>query len=95
MAFFSKLLGGNKSEKDVKKINHYIGEINHFFDAYQSLSNDELRNKTLEFRSRIKDHLYEIDQEIIAHNKEAEDLPFNDLMGKDAIYQKVDKLKKD
>ena len=33
--------------------------------------------------------------EIIARNKEAEDLPFNDLMGKDAIYQQVDKLKKD
>ena len=27
--------------------------------------------------------------------KQAEELPFNDLMGKDAIYQEVDKLKKD
>ncbi len=25
----------------------------------------------------------------------AEELPFNDLLGKDAIYQEVDKLKKD
>jgi preprotein translocase subunit SecA len=95
MAFLSKIFGGNKSEKDVKKINHYVGEINTFYDAYQSLSNDDLRNKTNEFRQRIKDHLKEIDEEIIARNKEAEDLPFNDLMGKDAIYQQVDKLKKD
>src|SRR5260221_14235815 len=95
MAFLSKLFGGNKSEKDVKKINHYVGEINEFFNSYQSISNDELRNKTNGFRQRIKDHLSKIDEEIIARNKEAEDLPFNDLMGKDAIYQQVDKLKKD
>ena len=59
------------------------------------LSNDELRNKTQEFRQRIKEHLTEIDAEIAAKNKAAEELPFNDLMGKDAIYQEVDKLKKD
>ena len=63
--------------------------------AYQSLTNDQLRNKTQEFRQRIKEHLTEIDEEIAATNKRAEELPFNDLMGKDAIYQEVDKLKKD
>src|ERR1044071_3310096 len=95
MAFLSKFFGGNKSEKDVKKIQHYVGEINAFFNSYQSISNDELRNKTQEFRKSIKDHLTEIDTEIADKNKAAEDLPFNDLMGKDAIYQQVDKLKKD
>src|SRR6476661_5393846 len=91
----AKIFGGNKSEKDVKKISHYVGQINEFFQSYQSLSNDDLRNKTQEFRQRIKEHLKEIDDEIAAKNKEAEELPFNDLLGKDAIYQQVDKLKKD
>src|SRR5882724_5168129 len=95
MAFLSKLFGGNKSEKDVKKIQHYVGEINAFFNAYQSISNDELRNKTQEFRKRIQDHLKAIDDDIASKNTQAEELPFNDLMGKDAIYQQVDKLKKD
>ena len=45
--------------------------------------------------SGYKEHLAEIDEEIAAKNKAAEELPFNDLMGKDAIYQEVDKLKKD
>jgi preprotein translocase subunit SecA len=48
-----------------------------------------------EFRQRIKDHLTAIDNEISSANKRAEDLQFNDLLGKDAIYQEVDKLKKD
>jgi preprotein translocase subunit SecA len=94
LGFISKIFGGSKSEKDVKKIEPYVGKINQFFASYQSLSNDELRNKTQEFRARIKEHLAEIDGEIAAKNAAAEALPFNDLMGKDAIYQEVDKLKK-
>ncbi len=95
LGFISKMFGGSKSEKDVKKIEPYIGKINKFFESYQSLNNDELRDKTQEFRRRIKEHLTEIDAEIAARNAAAEELPFNDLMGKDAIYQQVDKLKKD
>lgn len=92
---FAKLFGGSKSVKDVKKIQPFVEQINGHFTSYQSLGNDQLRNKTQEFRQRIKEHLSEIDAEIAAKNKEAEDLPFNDLMGKDSIYQQVDKLKKD
>ena len=95
LGFISKIFGGSKSEKDVKKIEPYVAKINDFFAAYQSLSNDQLRNKTQEFRQRIKEHLTEIDAEIAQKNTAAEELPFNDLLGKDAIYQEVDKLKKD
>jgi preprotein translocase subunit SecA len=95
LGFVTKIFGGSKSDKDVKKIEPYVGKINHFFNSYQSLSNDQLRNKTIDFRQRIKDHLTEIDGQISAKNKEAEELPFNDLLGKDAVYQEVDKLKKD
>ncbi|MCY7309548.1 MAG: preprotein translocase subunit SecA, partial [Chitinophagaceae bacterium] len=95
LGFISKIFGGSKSEKDVKKIEPYVGKINQFFTAYQSLSNDELRGKTQEFRQRIKEHLSEIDAEMTAKNAAAEELPFNDLMGKDGIYQEVDKLKKE
>jgi len=95
LGFISKIFGGSKSEKDVKKIEPYISKINGFFAAYQSLSNDQLRHKTQEFRQRIKEHLAEIDAEIAQKNTTAEELPFNDLLGKDTIYQEVDKLKKD
>ena len=95
LGFVSKLFGGNKSEKDVKKISPKVEEINKHFAAYASISNDQLRNKTQEFRQRIKSHLTDIDNQIAERNKTAEELPFNDLLGKDAIYQEVDKLKKD
>jgi preprotein translocase subunit SecA len=95
MAFLAKLFGSSKSEKDVKKIWPRVADINKHFDSYQSISNDALRNKTNEFRQRIQDHLKDINAEIADATKRADELPFNDLMGKDAIYQQVDKLKKD
>src|SRR5690349_10351731 len=95
LGIISKLFGGNKSDKDVKKIQPIVEKTNQHFAAYAALSNDQLRNKTQEFRQRIKDHLKEIDEEISNKNQAAEALPFNDLMGKDAIYQEVDKLKKE
>jgi len=93
--FFQKLFGGSKSEKDVKKIEPIVTKINGFFASYQSLTNDQLRGKTQEFRNRIKEHLKSTDDEIVAKNKQAEELPFNDLTGKDTIYQEVDALKKE
>ena len=95
LGFIQKLFGGSKSEKDVKKIAPIVEKVNQHFAAYASLSNDQLRNKTQEFRQRIQQHLQSIDAEIADKNKKAEELAFNDLLGKDAIYQEVDKLKKE
>ena len=93
--FLSKLFGGNKSEKDVKKISPFVAEINNFFSQYQALSNDELRGKTLEFKKRIQDHLTEIDIAIAAKKQEAEELSSMDISGRDLIYQEVDKMRKE
>ncbi|MBU6306888.1 MAG: preprotein translocase subunit SecA, partial [Bacteroidetes bacterium] len=95
LGYLSKLFGVSKSEKDVRKIEPLVGQINQFFTSYQQLSNDELRGKTGEFRERIKAHLQAIDQEIADKNQAAEQLSFEDLTGKDAIYQEVDQLRKE
>ena len=60
LKFISKILGGNKSEKDVAAIRPIVEKINQFFQQYQSLTNDELRNKTVEFKQRIKTYLSNI-----------------------------------
>ena len=95
LKFISKLFGGNKSEKDVAEIKPIVAKINQFFQEYQHLSNDELRAKTVEFKARIKAHLQEIDAVIEAKQLEADELPASEIHVKDAIYQEVDKLKKD
>jgi preprotein translocase subunit SecA len=95
LKFISKILGGNKSEKDVAAIRPIVEKINQFFQQYQSLTNDELRNKTVEFKQRIKTYLSNIDAEIAAKKSEAEALPMDQIHAKDDIYQAVDKLKKE
>ena len=94
LGFVSKLFGGNKSEKDVKKITPQVELINGFFNSYQSISNDQLRNKTVEFKQRIKSHLENIDAEIAAKKEAAENLPVTEISGRDVIYKEVDELKK-
>ena len=93
--FLSKLFGGNKSEKDVRVITPYVAKINAFYEQYQSLTNDELRSKTNEFRQRIKAFLSETDELINAKKTEADQLPSIDIGGRDLIYQEVDAMSKD
>ncbi len=95
LKFISKLFGGNKSEKDVQQLMPIIQKTNQFFQQYQSLTNDELRNKTVEFKARIQEHLKAIDAEIAAEKANAEALPEADIHGRDTIYKNIDKLRKD
>ena len=95
IGFISKLFGGSKSEKDVKKITPIVAKVNDFFAQYQSLSNDELRSKTAEFKGRIKTHLTEIDKIIVEKNKAADELPTEDINGRDSFYKEVDEHRKE
>ncbi len=94
LGIFSKIFGGNKSEKDIKHILPLADEINQHFSAFQSLSNDELRGKTQEFKARINEHLGAINTQIAELGAKAEALPFSEINGKDVIYQEIDALKK-
>ena len=44
---------GTKSERDLKKIQHYVDAANKFTEAFSSLTDEELKGKTQEFRSRL------------------------------------------
>ena len=70
-----------------------VDEINENFESYQELTNDELRNKTLDFRSRIKDYLQNIDAELEKLNQQAIDEP--DFYEKDALFKEVDEMRKE
>ncbi|MFT4062862.1 MAG: preprotein translocase subunit SecA [Edaphocola sp.] len=94
LGFISKLFGGNKSEKDVKKIQPYVQEINKHFESYGSLGNDELRGKTQEFKARIAEGLADIDSQIAAKKAEADNNAELSLHQKEAIYDEADKLGK-
>jgi preprotein translocase subunit SecA len=88
MGFLSKLFGGSKSDKDVKRITPLVAEVNRVYQTLQSLSNDQLRNKTQEFRQQIQAYLVDIDAQIVAKRADAEAQTGNN----EAAYEEVDKL---
>lgn len=52
MGFFDnivKSLFGSKSDRDYKEMQPIVAEINGEYEKLKSLSNDELRNKTVNF----------------------------------------------
>ncbi len=91
----SKLFGGNKYEKDVKAIMPIVEQVKAEYAKLPSLSNDQLRNKTVEFKQRIKEHLAGIDAEIEALKVEGDDPLLTDVDRKDDIYKQIDALRKD
>jgi len=93
MLSFLKNIFGSKYDRDVKVYSPVVEQINDYFDAYQSLSNDELRNKTLDFRSRIKEYLSDIDAELDQIHQEA--IEETDLGRKEELFAEQDKIAKE
>ncbi len=54
MKNFITRIFGTKHERDAKKLEPFVVEINAFFDEYQKLSDEQLVAKTAEFRERIE-----------------------------------------
>ncbi len=50
---FSKLVGGTSNEKQVRRLNPLVDQVNTFAAAYEQLSDDELKAKTHEFKYRL------------------------------------------
>jgi preprotein translocase subunit SecA len=84
---------GTKYERDVKTYAPIVEEINEIFEDLASVSNDDLRAKTLNFRARIKEHLTGIDEDIKAAREEASSE--QDLAKKEDLFEEVDKLIKE
>ena len=50
-----KIFGGNKQERDMRALWPVVEEINQEYEKLKELSDDDLRDKTEEFRARLKD----------------------------------------
>ena len=90
-----KKIIGSKEKKDAKIYSPYIDLVNNEFVKLSTLSNDELRGKTIEFKNKISAYTKASEDEIVTLEKSVEDNPDMDFQEKEAVFAKVDKLKKD
>ncbi len=96
MSFINSILKafvGDKSQKDVKAIQPLITKIKSFETALTALSHDELRNKTVEFKEKIKAARAEKDNKIQSLKQEAENT--TDVDKKEDFYNAIDALEKE
>ncbi len=92
-SFVSKLFG-SKSERDIKEITPIVEQIKSEYSKIQSLSHDELRAKTLDFKNRIKNFTADVSKEISDIKNRIESDPTMDMSTKIDLYTQVDKLEK-
>lgn len=92
--FISKIFG-SKSDRDIKAIRPIVDKINEEYSKLSSLSNDELRGRTLNFKHRIQESLSEINGKIIEIKNNVEQNQQMPLAEKTAYYDEIDRLEKE
>ena len=86
-------LFGNKYDKDVKEITPLVDKINEEFSKLSSLSNNELREKTTDFKKQISDFISE-EKSKIETLKEKSNLTETKTEEKEELYKEIDALEK-
>ncbi len=88
-----KVFVGDKSEKDVKALQPLVKQIRSFEPALETLSHDELRQKTIAFKALVQEKCADINEKIAALQKEVE--ASSDIDRNEEIYSEIDKLNED
>ncbi len=91
--FLRKILGDKKA-KDVKALQPIVEQTNQWFQKYSTLSDDDLRARTSDFKTRIKNHVSLLEKEIkeLRDKAQASD---TDLHEKEDLFKKAETLDKE
>ncbi|MDH6353898.1 preprotein translocase subunit SecA [Dysgonomonas sp. PH5-45] len=85
-------LFGNKSQRDLKEISPFVDKIKAAYPAIQTLSNDELRQKSIEIRQKIQNYVSAERNKIAELKASVEGL---DIDQREDVWAEVDKLEKE
>ena len=88
-----KVFLGDKSGKDLKKLTPLVDDINIEFDKLSAVSNDQLRNKTIEFKGIISEQTSAINKSIIDLNKKISNETSNSE--KEILFKEIEILEND
>ena len=84
-----KSLFGDKSTRDMKKIQPVVEKIKAAYDEIDSLSNDDLRAKTKEIQQKVQDAGKELRQQQADLRAKIEETPIDE---REKIFTQIDKL---
>ena len=85
-------LFGNKSSRDIKKIQPLVDKVKAAYPAIQALSNDELRAKSKEIQANVQGSVKELREQIDALKAKIEETSIDE---REPIFNQIDKLEKE
>ena len=85
-------LFGNKSTRDIKKIQPLVDKVKEAYPAIQALSNDELRAKSKEIQQYVQNSCAEQKKQIAELKGRIEQTPIDE---REPIFNQIDKLEKE
>ncbi|KAA3616421.1 MAG: preprotein translocase subunit SecA [Calditrichaeota bacterium] len=80
---------GNKHEKDVHKLEPIVAQINEIYETLSNLTDDELKNKTVEFKEKIATATAEVSGEI----EKFESLLRDEVADESGKYESSDEIR--
>ncbi|WP_194775076.1 preprotein translocase subunit SecA [Pararhodonellum marinum] len=86
---------GTKSGRDIKILSPMVELINGAYSKLQVLSDDELRAKTGELKSRLNEDLKEYDDKITEIRAQIEVMAPDKVHEKDALFNQIESVEKD
>ena len=84
---------GDKSAKDRKEYQPIIDKANEFFLAFRNVSDNELRDKTSIFQTRVKEGTQKLEDELKQLTDQATDINTS-IHLKEELFEEIDKLSK-
>ena len=88
-----KTFVGDKTKKDLKKITPLVSKINDYQKNFESFSNDQLREKTTQFKSLLSQENQSFSKNIGSLEKQV--VNTSDLDEKESIYKQIDREKEE
>ena len=96
MSFFNKILKsflGDKNQRDLKEVGKVVAKIKKLEPVIQKLTDDGLRQKTREFKEKIRTATADITQKIEEIREKIKTV--QNIDEKEALFSKIEELKKD
>jgi preprotein translocase subunit SecA len=92
LKLIERLMGGNKHERDVKRLTPIMEEVNRYAEMFQNLSDDDLKAKTVEFKSRIKESVGEIQEQIRGFKDQLTEVSLSESFDVESVRQDIERL---
>lgn len=89
-----KKIFGDKSQKDIKALQPYVDQITEAYQQLQGLSDDELRAKTLAFKSKISEYTAQTQTQILELKEQAKSHTLS-IHDKEGIFNQIEELEKE